>query len=156
MLFRSGDHWSAASLQGAAHLVTLRPGVLPAEEGISEARDRWFVPYLAALLQRHTTGRGQRIEVVMQEVVTNFCRISYAAEALGGKPALRNGNQSVLGSTSPSEAYPCKGGGPNDYCFIYSSRATNRHFERLLDFMGRPELKADERFATPEIGRAHV
>ena len=52
---------------------------------------------------------------------------------------------------SSSEAYPCKGGGPNDYCFIYSSRATNRHWERLLDFMGREDLKGDERFSTPEM-----
>ncbi|MFM9972839.1 MAG: CoA transferase [Burkholderiales bacterium] len=105
---------------------------------------------ISALYQRVTTGRGQRIEVVMQEVVPNLCRISYAAQALGGKPAIRNGNQSLLGSTSPSEAYPCKGGGPNDYCFIYSSRATNRHWERLLEFMGRDDLKGDPRYATPE------
>lgn len=105
---------------------------------------------ISALYQRVTTGRGQRIEVVMQEVVPNLCRISYAAQALGGKPAIRNGNQSLLGSTSPSQAYPCKGGGPNDYCFIYSSRATNRHWERLLEFMGRDDLKGDPRYATPE------
>ena len=105
---------------------------------------------MAALYQRVTTGGGQRIEVVMQEVVPNLCRISYAAQALGGKPAIRNGNQSLLGSTSPSEAYPCKGGGPNDYCFIYSSRATNRHWERLLEFMGRDDLKGDPRYTTPE------
>src|SRR4051812_20185317 len=132
----------AMSVTGEADGVPLRSG---ATVGDSGSGFHCAIGILAALLQRHTTGRGQRIEVVMQEVVTNFCRISYAAEALGGKPALRNGNQSVLGSTSPSEAYPCKGGGPNDYCFIYSSRATNRHFQRLLDFMGRPELKDDER-----------
>ncbi len=106
---------------------------------------------LAALYQRVATGRGQRVEVVMQEVVPNLCRISYAAQALGGKPAIRNGNQSLLGSTSPSQAYPCKGGGPNDYCFIYSSRATNRHWERLLEFMGRNDLKDDPRYTTPEM-----
>lgn len=105
---------------------------------------------LAALYQRERTGRGQRIEVVMQEVVANFCRIAFASNALFNKAAPRPGNQSVLSSTAPSDAYPCKGGGPNDYCFIYSSRAGSRHWERLLDAIGRPELKDDPRFSTPQ------
>jgi hypothetical protein len=65
------DHWSAASLQGAAHLVALRPGVLPAEEGISEARDRWFVPYLTALLQRCAVKKAveEATEMVVHEDV---------------------------------------------------------------------------------------
>jgi formyl-CoA transferase len=138
----------AMSLTGEAGGPPLRSG---ATIGDSGSGFHCAIGILAALYQRHSTGRGQRIEVVMQEVVPNFCRIAYGAQALGGdKPALRNGNQSVLGSTSPSEAYPCKGGGPNDYCFIYSSRATNRHWERLLDFIGRADLKGDVRFATPE------
>ena len=36
------------------------------------------------------------------------------------------------GTSAPSEAYPCKGGGPNDYCYIYTTRAGNHHWERLL------------------------
>ncbi len=47
-LFTSRDHWAAASLQGAAHLLVPQGG----EEGAAEARDRYFVPYLTALLQR--------------------------------------------------------------------------------------------------------
>lgn len=137
----------AMSVNGEAGGPPLRSG---ATIGDSGSGLHTALGIVAALFQRVTTGRGQRIEVVMQEVVPNLCRISYAAQALGGKPAIRNGNQSLLGSTSPSEAYPCKGGGPNDYCFIYSSRATNRHWERLLEFMGRDDLKGDPRYATPE------
>jgi formyl-CoA transferase len=138
----------AMSINGPAGGKPLRAG---ATIGDSGSGLHCAIGILAALYQRQATNEGQRIEVVMQEVVPNLCRISYAAQALGGKPALRNGNQSVLGATSPSEAYPCKGGGPNDYCFIYSSRATNRHWERLLKFMNREDLMGEERFSTPEM-----
>ena len=106
---------------------------------------------LAALYQREFTGRGQRVEVVMQECVANFCRVSFASNALHGKAATRNGNQSVLASTAPSGAYPCKGGGINDYCFIYSTRAGSRHWERILSMIGRDDLQEDARFSTPEL-----
>ncbi len=138
----------AMSVNGEADGPPLRSG---ATIGDSGSGLHAALGIMAALFQRVTSGRGQRIEVVMQEVVPNLCRISYAAQALGGQPATRNGNQSLLGSTSPSEAYPCKGGGKNDYCFIYSSRATNRHWERLLEFMGRDDLKGDPRYSTPEM-----
>jgi formyl-CoA transferase len=103
---------------------------------------------LAALLQRQATGRGQRIEVAMQEAVINFCRIAYASQLLWDKPAPRIGNRSVLGTNAPSEAYPCKGGGPNDYCYIYTTRAGNHQWQRLLQVIGREDLLEDPRFVT--------
>jgi formyl-CoA transferase len=103
---------------------------------------------LAALYQRKETGKGQRIEVAMQEAVINFGRIAYGAQALWGKAPLRCGNQSVLGTSSPSEVYPCKGGGPNDYCYIYTTRAGTHQFERLCHTIGREDLLDDPRFAT--------
>ena len=110
---------------------------------------------LAALYQRQFTGKGQRIEVAMQEAVINFGRIAYASQALWDKPAPRVGNQSVLGTSSPSEVYPCKGDGPNDYCYIYTTRAGNHHWERLCKIIGREELIDDERFSTPESRWKH-
>ncbi|HET6315644.1 MAG TPA: CoA transferase, partial [Chloroflexota bacterium] len=103
---------------------------------------------LAALYQRQTTGRGQRIEVAMQEAVINFCRIAYASQLLWNQAAPRIGNRSVLGTNAPSEAYPCKGGGPNDYCYVYTTRAGNHQWERLLTVIGREDLLEDPRFAT--------
>jgi formyl-CoA transferase len=102
---------------------------------------------LAALYQRQATGVGQRLEVAMQEAVINFCRIAYASQMLWNKPAPRVGNRGVLGVNHPSEAYPCKGGGPNDYCYIYTTRAGNHHWERLLKVIGREDLLDDPRFA---------
>lgn len=110
---------------------------------------------IAALYQRQFTGRGQRIEVAMQETTINFCRINYAAQALLGGPPPRIGNQSVLGTNAPSEIYPCKGGGPNDYCYVYTSRAGNRQWFRLLEVIGREELKDDPRFASSELRFRH-
>ena len=54
------------------------------------------------------------------------------------------------GHTAPSGLYPCKGGGLNDYCFIYTSRAGNRHWDRLLKAIGREDLIDDERFNSPQ------
>ena len=102
---------------------------------------------LAALYQRQFTGRGQRIEVAMQEAVINFCRIAYSSQLMWGKAAPRVGNRGVMGTNAPSEAYQCKGGGPNDYCYIYTTRAGNHHWERLLKVMGRDDLIGDPRFA---------
>jgi formyl-CoA transferase len=111
---------------------------------------------LAALLQREQTGRGQRIEVAMQEAVINFSRIAYGAQALWGKAPERNGNRSVLGTSAPSDTYPCKGGGPNDYVFIYTSRASNHQWQRLLTVMERDDLLDDPRFATPPDRLKHI
>lgn len=105
---------------------------------------------LAALFQRTRTGEGQKVEIAMQEAMTNFCRVAYATQAATGEAAMRRGNQVILGSTAPSEAYPCKGGGPNDYCYIYSTRTHNRHWERICETIGRPEMISDPRFATPQ------
>lgn len=102
---------------------------------------------LAALYQRQSTGQGQHIEVAMQEAVINFGRIAYASLALYGKSAPRNGNQSILGS-APSEVYRCKGDSENDYCYIYTSRAENTQWQRLLKLIGREELIDDPRYKT--------
>src|SRR5262252_3455481 len=110
---------------------------------------------LAALYQRQFTGEGQRIQCAMQDCVINYGRISYAAQYLWGHAAPRMGNQSIMGTNSPSETYPCKGGGPNDYCYIYTSRATSEHWDRLLKFIGREELVGDSRFATAQMRFKH-
>lgn len=111
---------------------------------------------LAALYQRDTmTGQGQRIEVAMQDAVINFGRISYASLALWGSHPPRNGNQSVMATTAPSEVYPCKGGGENDYCYIYTTRAGNHQWERLLSVIGREDLLNDPRVREPRSRFLH-
>ena len=108
---------------------------------------------LGALYQREFTGKGQSIRVAMQEAVMNFSRITFARHQLTGKPVTRVGNGSPSSTAAPSGLYPCKGGGPNDYCFIYTARdelTGNRQWRALLKTIGRPDLLDDIRFVTPE------
>lgn len=111
---------------------------------------------LAALYQRQQTGEGQHIRVAMQDAMVNYCRIAYAAQARTGKACDRSGNQVVLGTTAPSDAYQCKGGGTNDYCYIYSTRANNSQWVKLLKVIGREDLLDEPRYATPQLRADHV
>jgi len=131
----------------------LRPGPHVGDTG---AGLHCLIGILAALNQRNRTGRGQRIEVTMQDSVINFNRIVFAGQLMMGKPVERTGNQSSLGAAAPSELYQCKPGGPNDWIMVYSTRAGNWHWQRLLKLMGREDLENDPQFATPKLRVKHA
>jgi formyl-CoA transferase len=137
----------ALSLTGTTETEPLKPGPTIGDTGTGL---HCAIGILAALHQRERTGRGQHIKVAMQDAVINFSRIAFARQAASGKAAVRSGNRSALGTTAPSGLYKCKGGGLNDYCFIYTTRAGNRHWDRLLKAIGREDLIGDERFNSPE------
>jgi formyl-CoA transferase len=143
----------AMSLTGQADGPPLKPGPTIGDTGTGL---HMAIGILAALYQRQSTGLGQRLEIAMQEAVINYCRISFAAQYLNGHAAGRAGNRSQLGATAPSGVYPCKPGGSNDYVFVYTTRANNRQWERLLEVIGQPELKSDPRFADPRTRAAHA
>jgi formyl-CoA transferase len=108
---------------------------------------------LGALYQREFTGKGQQIRVAMQEAIMNFGRITFARHQLTGKAVERVGNGSPSSTAAPSGLYACKGGGPNDYCFIYTARdelTGNRQWNALLTVIGRSDLIDDARYAFPE------
>ena len=100
---------------------------------------------LAALQQRHATGKGQHVEVSMQDAVVNLIRVSLRDHQRFGRPLARNGNQ--LGRNVPGTTYACAPGGPNDYVFIH---AQPQMWQALIKVMGQPELADDPRFATPD------
>ncbi len=100
----------------------IRPGPTIADSGTGMHP---VIGILAALLQRVTTGRGQRVDVAMQDAIMNYCRMAYARHNVLGKPTKRVGNGSPASASAPSSAYPCKGGGVNDFCFIYTARHSN-------------------------------
>jgi formyl-CoA transferase len=143
----------ALSITGEPTGRPLKPGPNFADSG---AGLHCTIGILAALNQRHSTGRGQVVEVSMQDCIINFMRIAYAAQAMFNKPAVRTANQSIFAGTSPSEVYRCKGDGPNDYCYIYTTRAGNKQWESVLTVIGREDLLAEERFATPALRAQHA
>ena len=100
---------------------------------------------LAALQQRHNTGKGQHVEVAMQDAVVNLIRVSLRDHQRNGKPMGRSGNQ--LGQTVPGTTFPCKPGGPNDYVYIFCQP---QMWKAFLSVIGQPELADDPRFATPQ------
>src|SRR4029077_9894151 len=141
-----------AQAVGGVMAVTGEPGGRPLRPGQSIGDTgtgiHCAVGILAALYQRQFTGKGQRIEVAMQDTLTNFGRTSYQAYCQG-QTVERNGNGKV--NLSPGDAYPCKGGGPNDYCCIQVSSKNTTHWKRLMKVIGRDDLGEDENYATGEL-----
>jgi formyl-CoA transferase len=99
---------------------------------------------LAAIQQRHATGKGQHVEVSMQDAVVNIIRVSLRDHQRQGSPMQRHGNQ--LGHTVPGTTYACAPGGPNDYVLIL---AQPQMWPAFVKVIGQPELSEDPRFATP-------
>ncbi len=141
------------SITGEAGARPLKPGPTLGDTGTGL---HCVIGILAALYQRVATGEGQKVEVAMQDAMVNYCRIAYAKQHATGEACPRTGNQVVLGTTAPSEAYRCKGDGANDYCYVYSTRANNTHWERLLRVIGREDLLSDPRFDSPKGRAANV
>lgn len=113
---------------------------------------------LAALYHRTHAGKGQRVEVAMQESVLNLVRVKmrdhqrlqhgplpeYPNKTFGTSVP-RSGNAS--GGGHPGTALKCKPGGPNDYIYVVFQPQI---WEPLLKTMGRDDLIGDPRYSTPE------
>jgi formyl-CoA transferase len=113
---------------------------------------------LAALYQRTVTGRGQRVEVAMQDVVLNLCRVKMRDQqrlkhgplneypnSTFGDEVPRSGNAS--GGGQPGQAVRTRGGGANDYIYVIIQPQV---WAPLMKLVGRPDLIEHRDFATPE------
>ena len=108
------------------------------------------VSILGAYVRRLRTGQGEHLQVAMQDSVLHYIRNAFTyMERTDSKAAPRAGSKTVGGGHPPIGVYPTKGGGPNDYVYIYTSAANPEHWTRLLKVMGREDLVGDERYATP-------
>ncbi len=114
------------------------------------------ISILGALYRRKDTGLGDHLQIAMQDAMLHYIRIAFAAQLRTGKAAGRSAEGAITGSNPPMGIFPCKGGGVNDYVYVYTSRTNPDHWRRLLTVIGRADLIGDERFATPAArsGRA--
>src|ERR1700741_5015693 len=107
------------------------------------------ISILGALFRRTRTGEGERLQVARQDAMLHYLRIAFAVQAKTGKAAPGASDTSVHGGHPPLGIYPCKGGVPNDYVYVYTSRANPEHGRRLLAVIGREALLGDARYDSP-------
>jgi crotonobetainyl-CoA:carnitine CoA-transferase CaiB-like acyl-CoA transferase len=106
------------------------------------------ISILGALYKRQRTGQGRRLQVAMQDAMIHYMRVPFSRTQQSGKAQLRTGSSQSSTALAPSALYPCKPGGPNDYVFVFTSRANPDHWRRLLRVIGREDLIGDERYDT--------
>jgi len=136
----------AASVTGTAGGPPTLPGATFGDTGSGV---HCALGIVAAYVQRLRTGLGQAVEISMQEVIATFMREPLSHRQWNPTPEPRRGNRTVV----PTDLYPCKGGGPNDYLYIFV--ATSRMLDAVFTGIGKPELLDDPRFATTPERRAN-
>lgn len=95
---------------------------------------------LAALRHRDRTGEGQVVDSALYEAVLQVMESLVPEYAASGYVRERSG--SVLPGIAPSNVYPCADG---EYLIGANQ---NTVFGRLCEAIGRPDLAADDRYAT--------
>jgi formyl-CoA transferase len=119
---------------------------------------------VTALFQRNRTGRGQKVDVAMQDGVLNLCRVKlrdqqrlkagplteYSQFSEGvpfGDATPRAGNDS--GGGQPGRILKCKGApqDPNAYIYFITQAPV---WGPICDIIGEPTWKTDPEYATPK------
>src|SRR5689334_6240105 len=107
------------------------------------------ISILGALYKRQKTGQGRRLQIAMQDARIHYMRVPFSRTQQSGQAQLRSGSdRSPPGGLVPSALYPCKPGGPNDYVYVFTSRANPEHWTRLLKAIRRDDLIGDPRYET--------
>jgi len=130
----------AFSITGEADGPPMRPGPTTGDAGTGV---QMALAIVSAYVQRLNTGKGQLIEISMQEAMTYYLRTATASGRYGERAVGRSGN----GATPNMSLYPCKGDGANDYVYIMA--VTGRMWEALCRVVGREDLYNDPRYQDP-------
>ena len=128
----------AFSITGEPDGPPMRPGPTTGDAGTGV---QMALAITAAYAQKLRTGKGQHIELSMQEAMTYYLRTATASTHFGARPSARFGN----GARPTMSLYKSKGDGPNDYLFVMA--VTDRMWEALCAVMERPDMLEDTRFA---------
>src|SRR5947209_731555 len=129
----------AFSLTGFPGSPPLKPGPTIGDTGTGMHA---AIGVLAAYIQRQQTGKGQKVELAMQEAVFNFVRVPMMETHLTHEPAQRRGNR--VGAGVVGDIFKCSPGGPNDY--VYMLCTSPEMWEAMWKTIGRPEVLEDPRF----------
>lgn len=136
----------AEAMGGLRHL-TAEPGRVPVRVGVSIgdtlASLHGVIGILLALQERHTSGKGQVIDVALYEAVFN-CMESLLPEysAFG---EVRQAAGSALPGIAPSNAYQCADGG-----YVLVAGNGDSIFKRLMKAIGRDDLASDPQLENNE------
>ncbi|WP_251368309.1 CaiB/BaiF CoA-transferase family protein [Polynucleobacter sp. AP-Kolm-20A-A1] len=129
----------AEAMGGLRHL-TAEPGRVPVRVGISIgdtlASLHGVIGILLALQERHSSGKGQVIDIALYEAVFN-CMESLLPEysAFG---EVRQAAGSALPGIAPTNAYQCADGG-----YVLVAGNGDSIFKRLMTAIGREDLGSD-------------
>jgi crotonobetainyl-CoA:carnitine CoA-transferase CaiB-like acyl-CoA transferase len=94
---------------------------------------------LAALYQRERTGRGQRVDISMQDCIAAILETAVVRYTVDGVVPTRLGSGHA--SVAPYDVFAAADG------YVFIACANEATWRRLCEAMGRPGLAADERFA---------
>ena len=103
------------------------------------------VGILAALWQRQVTGKGQVVELSMQDAVVNLTRVAMCNfnETHKSRPRAGNNTSGMPGTRT----YRCKPGGPDDYVYLAAMPRRLNLWLPLIRAMGGEELADDPNYS---------
>ena len=101
-----------------------------------------YAAIVTAIYDRERTGKGQRVEVAMQEAIYFTLAGSFDQYNRTGKVPQRAGNGQSSSSVSPYNVYQTRDG----YVAIHTS--SEQHWINILAAAGRGDVNADPRFKT--------
>ncbi|MDF1602107.1 CaiB/BaiF CoA-transferase family protein [Nocardioides sp. YIM 152315] len=144
---------SIGEAMGGIRHTTGNPELPPTRSGISlgDSLAAMFavIGTLAAVHERHASGRGQEVDVAIYEAVAALMESTMADHAVAGVTRGRTG--SVLPGVSPSNVYPTADGAE-----VLIAANADTVFRRLCAAMGAPELADDPRFADHHARGEHM
>lgn len=148
-----GGYGSIGEAMGGLRYVTGFPDRPPARSGISigDSLAATFacLGTLVALHHRERSGRGQIVDSAIYESVLAMMESMLPEWQIAGYQRERTG--ATLPNVSPSNVYPTAGG---EMVLIAANQDTV--FRRLADLMDRPDLAADDRYATHSARGRHM
>jgi formyl-CoA transferase len=146
------------------------PMVTGAQIGDSGTGLHLALGIVAALFQRNSSGRGQRVLAPMQDAVLNLCRVKLRdqqrlerthtlheypqyPDGKFGEAVPRSGNAS--GGGQPGAVLKCKGWetDPNAYIYFITQAAV---WPAICQVIGEPDWIEDEAFKTPQARLLHL